>query len=104
VLSRLGYPRDRIAVVADAMLNHGRPLGAGEGTPEAVCLSNADAMAQIARPPVWLFFALKIRNPGYVEGTHWYAEKVRQNWSALIPATGAILQPTFRRTVDVLEG
>jgi len=92
LLARRGFPQDRIDRIATAIRRHGAPLGAGEGTPEEVCVSNADAMAQIAAPAFWLFFAFGVRKLGFTEGRRWYAERVSQGWQALVPEARALIE------------
>ncbi len=102
-LARHGDPAARSAIVADAIRRHSTPLRLGEGSPEAICLSNADAMAQIAAPDFWLYFAFRIRNLGYEDGRRWYQEKVRTNWEAIIPAAQEIVRARYREVVAALQ-
>jgi len=95
MLARRGYPGDRIDRVAGAIRRHGAPLGAGEGTAEEVCVSNADAMSQIAAPAFWLFFAFEVRKLGFAEGQRWYGERVRQGWQALVPEARALIESEY---------
>ncbi len=103
LLLERGYPAERTAAVAAAIARHSVPLATGEGTPEEVCLSNADAMAQIAMPAFWLYFAFRVLKLGYVDGRRWYADKVRTNWEALIPGARELLGARHDRVAEVLE-
>lgn len=103
MLAAHGYPDARVAAVADAVRRHTRPLQVSEGTPEEVALSNADAMAQIAAPDYWLYFAFRIRNLGYAEGRSWYEALVRRNWEAIVPQARAILEPRYQEVVRLFE-
>ncbi len=103
MLADHGYPDARVAAVADAVRRHTRPLQLAEGTPEEVALSNADAMAQIAAPEYWLYFAFRIRNLGYAEGRAWYEAMMRRNWEAIVPQARAILEPRYREVLRLFE-
>jgi hypothetical protein len=58
-------------VAADAIARHSEPLPAGSASPEAVCLSNADAAERILRPAYWLSFAFAVRKQSFEEGRRW---------------------------------
>jgi len=91
LLAEWGCPAGSIERVKQCILTHSAPLKIGEGSLEEVCLSNADAMAQIARIPYWLFFAFTVRKLGFCEGEEWLRGRVEKNWNALIePARGMI--------------
>ncbi len=101
MLARRGYPDARVAAVASAIRRHSAPLQVGDGTPEEVCLSNADAGAQIAAPAFWLYFAFRVRNLDFAAGRAWYAGRVRQNWQAMIPQARALVEPAYARALEV---
>lgn len=98
------YPEARAELVADAILRHSQPIAVGGASAEAVCLSNADAMAQIAMPVYWLFFAFRVRGLDYETGKRWYAERVRQNWEALIPEARTLLADRHAHVARALAG
>ena len=91
----------RIEMVASAIGRHGAPLRSGEGTPEEICLSNADAMAQITAPAFWLFFAFTLRKLDFAAGKDWYARKVRENWDAIVPEARALIRAEHARALAV---
>ncbi len=99
MLARHGCPAARVAAVAAAIRRHSQPLRVGQGTPEEVCLSNADASAQIAAPAFWLYFAYRVRNLGFTEGREWYAARLRQNWQAMIPEARALVESEYARAL-----
>ncbi len=101
MLARHGYPDERAAAVAAAIRRHSAPLRIGEGTPEEVCLANADASAQIAAPAFWLYFAFRVRSLGFAEGRAWYAARLRQNWTAMIPEARALVEAEYARALEV---
>ncbi|MCE5228122.1 HD domain-containing protein [bacterium] len=101
ILSDLGYPADKIAIIQNAIELHAQPLKSG--SPEAVALSNADAIAQISNPSYWLFFAFKIRNLDYAVGRQWYATRIQQNWSALIPEAQDLIEQKYTSELALFD-
>ncbi len=95
LLAERGYDAGCAERVVACILRHSSPLGEGETTPEEVCVSNADAMAQIANPPYWLFFAYRIMGMEFAVGKAWYAEKVRSNWAALTTPLRTIIETRY---------
>ncbi|HEY9123861.1 MAG TPA: HD domain-containing protein [Bacteroidales bacterium] len=72
---------------------HVKPLPFGADTAEAICISNADAMAFIAMPSYWIYFAYTINKMDYGVGLQWYKERVDKNWLNLIrPACDMIYE------------
>lgn len=103
-LEELGYPADRTRRVADAIRSHASPLPMRGSPLEAVCLSNADAMAQIARPAYFLFFAFTVRKLGFDHGTHWLLDRIDANWKALIePARDLIATEYLQARIFLLN-
>ncbi len=98
-----GYPAERADAVAEAIVRHSEPMAVGEASLEAVCLAHADAMAQIAMPTYWLWFAFRVRQLGYEEGKRWYAERVRQSWQRLIPEARELLGARYDEVTAVLD-
>lgn len=102
VLQQHNYPPDRIERVARCITSHSAPVQIGNGAPEEVCLSNADAMSQIARPVYWLHYAFHVRQFGFETGLGWYRQRVDSNWSQLIPQARDMIEPEYRFARDLL--
>lgn len=103
LLLRQDYPPERIERVAACIEAHNSPLGEGAGTPEEVCLSNADAMAQIARPAYWLFYAFQIRKNDFSAGRAWLREWYEKKWGLLIPPAREFIAEEYRLACAVLR-
>lgn len=84
VLAEHGFGTETIEAVARAISTHSSPIHIGDGSPEQVCLSNADAIAQIVRPQYWSYFAFGVRRLSFEEGNRWLAERIGANWAAMI--------------------
>ena len=102
LLREKDYPAERIERVAKCIASHSAPVQTGNGLPEEVCVSNADAMSQIVKPVYWLYFAFRIRQLGFAEGREWLRQRVENNWAALIPPARAIIEKEYSRTRELL--
>jgi uncharacterized protein len=102
-LKQHGYPADLVIQVQQAILAHSTPLPIGEGRPEAVCLSNADAMSQITNPVYWLYFAFSIRRLDFEQGRAWLMERVETNWGKLIQPAKELIETKYNEAVRWLK-
>jgi uncharacterized protein len=103
VLQEHGYPPERIERVTRCVMSHSSPVQMGSGLPEEVCLSNADAMSQIAKPVYWLYYAFRVRQFGFAEGKEWLRQRVESNWVALIPPARDIIEREHRQVREFLK-
>ena len=103
MLSEKGYPAERTERVAACIASHSAPVQIGNGSAEEVCVSNADATAQIVRPAYWLYFAFHVRRLGFTEGKDWLRQRVENNWAALIPPARAMIEKEYRQVTEFLR-
>ncbi|MBN1347109.1 MAG: hypothetical protein JXQ73_30740 [Phycisphaerae bacterium] len=88
--------------MANGIACHSSPVPLGGGTPEAVCLSNADAMAQITQPAYWLYYAFVVRRWDFEAGTQWYRQRVEDHWDRLIGPARERIAASYQRTQEIL--
>ncbi len=74
----------RISRLAQCVREHSSPRHVGETIPESVCVSNADAMSQIARPLYWFHYARTVKQLSYADALAWYRSLVEASWSGLV--------------------
>ena len=103
MLLEKGYPAEQVERVAACIASHAAPVQVGGGSVEEVCVSNADAMAQVVRPAYWLYFAFRVRQLGFTEGRDWLRQRVENNWAALIPPARAIIEKEYRQVTEFLR-
>lgn len=103
LLTEYEYPGDKILTIKNAIGLHAQPLKLGAGSPEAICLSNADAIAQIVNPSYWLFFAFRIMSMNYENGRQWYLNKIKLNWQMLIPEARKVAEQKYLAVAKCLE-
>lgn len=102
ILARHSYPSERVERVARCALSHSAPVQMGGGPLEEVCLSNADAMAQIARPVYWFYYLFGVRRFDLEKGRDWWRQRVQTNWELLVPPARRIIETEYNRARDLL--
>jgi uncharacterized protein len=102
LLAENAYSRDKIERVSQCIVNHILPIELGKGTLEEVCLSNADAMSQIANPGYWLYFAFRIKNMNYDEGRSWYLNRINDHWTKLIDPAKKLIESNYTKLQEMI--
>ena len=96
LLRENGYNSAKIVQVKQCILNHTTPISITDASSiEEVCLSNADAIAQIIRPTYWLYFAYNILSLDYPKAKVWYINKINNNWDALIEPAKTLIEEKY---------
>jgi uncharacterized protein len=98
-----GYTAAEAGRIAACIASHSTPLAIGEGTAEEVCVSNADAIAQIVRPVYWLYMVYGVRRLGFEEGRRWLLERVESNWRGLVEPAKELAREGYERARDLLR-
>ncbi|MCX7772965.1 MAG: HD domain-containing protein [Clostridia bacterium] len=95
LLRQFNYKEEKIQLVKQAIAHHSKPLKLNEGSLEAVCLSNADAMSQIAKPYFWLYFNFAVKKRSYEDGIKEYRQWMEANWQAMIDEARQIVEKDY---------
>lgn len=103
ILLERGYPRDRATEVARSIALHSEPLAIGSASPEAVCLSNADALARILRPAYWMYMAFGVRKYGFEEGRQWLISLFEKQWHSLVAPAKELVGGQHAATLELLR-
>jgi len=98
-----GWPLAVADSVCRCIESHSAPVAKGQGTPEEVCLSNADVMSHIARPAYWFFYLYRVRGMQYGDGVSWLRTRVERLWSGLTEDARAIVATEYATAVRILE-
>ena len=99
ILRELGLPEDHVLAASACVRRHVLPIAQGEGTAEEVCLSNADALAQMANPSYFLHYAREARALHFPAGRDWYLALVKHRWPRLHPAVADLARPHYLRAL-----
>ncbi len=103
MLREKGYPVERTERVAACIASHAAPVQVAGGSPEEVCVSNADAMSQIVKPAYWFYYVFRVRQFGYAEGRDWLRQRAENNWAALIPPARTIIEKEYQHAKELLS-
>jgi len=71
-------------------------------TLEEFCLSNADAISQIANPGYWLYFAFRIKNMNYDEGRSWYLSRINDHWTKMIETARNLVESDYAKVKELI--
>lgn len=93
-----------VEAVARAIEAHSAPVPPGQGTPEQVCLSNADVLAHLARPAYWTYYLFGVRELTYGQGLAWLRGRIGSAWEALTPEARERGAEDRERLAKLLEG
>jgi hypothetical protein len=103
VLAGHGFDGAVVESVRRAIASHSSPLPMGGGTLEEVCLSQADAIAQIIRPAYWLYFAFTVRQLGFEQGREWVVNLWENRWQRLIEPARELVGGRYLMAREMLD-
>lgn len=96
ILLSNNYTKDIVDQICLCIKTHSLPLQIDQGTPEQVCISNADALSQIINPSYWFFYAFNVRGMDYQAGKEWYSQRIESHWHGLIDE----IKPKYKRDYE----
>jgi uncharacterized protein len=102
LLIRNGYDDKFARRVAQCVCTHSSPVAPGQGTVDEICISNADAMSQIARPAYWLHYSFCVKKNSFRDGTAWLRKWIQGSWEKMIPQAREIVSDEYRRAMIIL--
>lgn len=103
-LLQRGCSAETAGAVARCIAAHSAPVPVTHHAAEEICLSHADAMAQIAQPAYFLFVGFTVRKLGFAEGRLWLQTFLTKQWAALLPEAKALVAKDYDRAMVVLAG
>jgi uncharacterized protein len=103
LLSDGGWPPACVDGVARCIESHSSPVRIDGGSPEEVCVSNADAISQIVRPAYWAYVVFGVRRQGFEEGREWLLHRIESNWESLVEPARGLARGGYERAREFLE-
>lgn len=103
ILQDMGVAPDVIDRICRCITMHSAPVAVDAESLEVVCVSNADAMAQLARPGYWFYYIFSVRQMNYAQGMDWYRARLAAHKAALIPQAQAMIANEIARLEAILE-
>ncbi len=104
LLAGKGYAAAVMERVALCIASHSAPVQIGCGSPEEICVSNADAMSRIARPVYWGYVAYGVRKQGFEEGRQWLRSLLENDWNALVQPAKELVAAEYGFAQTLLAG
>ena len=102
LLRERGWPAHIVDAACRCIASHSAPVAPGDGSVEEVCVSNADVMAQLARPAYWFFYLHRVRGFDHDEGLAWWRTRLERGWSGLVEDARAIVAAEHGAVVRIL--
>jgi uncharacterized protein len=102
-LKELNYPEEKIQLIAKCIIAHKSPVGLNNGTPEEICISNADAMAQINNILYWSFYTFNVHKFNFNEGKNILINRMENNWNNLITPAKDIIEKKYLENIKILK-
>ncbi len=90
ILAAEGVAPALVEAVVRCVETHSAPVAPGQGTPEQVCLSNADVLSHLARPMYWAYYLYRVRGLEYAQGLAWLRARMGPAFEALTPEARAL--------------
>jgi len=85
ILTALNYPSDKMGKVKGCILNHRGSVPGKINSPEARCLTNADAIAHITNASSLLYMVYVEWGFDIDEGRNWVRKKLLRTWEKIDP-------------------
>ena len=83
LLMKEKYPKDKIKLIQKCILNHRGSRLMDKGTPEEVCIADADAMAHFYSVPSLLSMVYREKNLSIDEGAEFVKNKLNRSYKKL---------------------
>lgn len=84
LLSQFKFPDETIRRVNEVIAQYDKATPSKEASNEALCLLNADAMSQLAKPLFWLYYGYTVKNKSYLQGIKSYLKWMDRQWEMMI--------------------
>jgi uncharacterized protein len=102
LLSKLGYPEERIEKVKNCVLNHRGSKDRPRNTIEEQCVADADVIAHFDCIPSLFSLVYKDMNLSISDGTEYVRKKLERDYNKLSPRTRKILEDRYKNITEVL--
>ncbi len=102
ILKKLNYPTKKIKTVKHCIETHRGSVKSNKKSPEAECLTNADAIAHIENIPSLLYLAYVKFEMEIDEGVERVRKKLRRSWNKLNPDMKKILKGKYEAAITIL--
>jgi uncharacterized protein len=102
LLRKYDYPADKISLIQNCILNHRGSVPGKPTTPEAECLTNADAAAHLKGVTSLLHLAFVKFGMTKDEGNEWVKKKLERSWEKMSPQIRDLLLTEYECIKKIL--
>ncbi len=83
ILRSYNYPDKKIEIIKKCIMNHRGSVNNPKGTPEEICVADADAMAHITEIGSLFYVVYKEMNMDIDQGINWIKDKIKRDWNKM---------------------
>jgi hypothetical protein len=103
ILKSFNYPEAQIQKVKECILNHRGSRQYSKLSPEAECLTNADAIAHIENLDS-LFYLVYVKfGMSIDEGSKWIEKKIKRSWNKISPVLKQRIESKYISALEILS-
>ena len=102
ILKKLNYPSNKIEAVKHCIENHRGSIKGNKKSLEAMCLTNADAIAHIENIPSLLYLVFVKFEMEIDEGVNRVRKKLERSWNKLNPDMKTIIKDKYEAANKIL--
>ena len=102
LLTQLNYPKDKIELVKNCVLNHRGSVNRPKNTIEEQCVADADAISHFDCIPMLFNTAYKKLDLSLADGKEWVKKKLERDYNKLSPKTREKLKDRYENIINVL--
>lgn len=84
LLRQFKFSDETISGVLEVIAQYNKPNPMKGASKEAICVINAEAMSQLARPLFWLYYGYAVKHKSYNEGIASYMQWMESRWEMMI--------------------
>lgn len=85
LLRKFKFADETIEKVLEVIAQYNKPNPMKNASKEAICLINAEAMSQLAKPLFWIYYGYTVKRKTYNEGISSYLQWMESRWELMIP-------------------
>ena len=97
------YPKDKIELIQKCILNHRGSRLMDKGTPEEVCIADADAMAHFYSVPSLLSMVYREKNLSIDEGAEFVKNKLNRSYKKLSTKGKGLVKEQYKAAKLLLK-
>jgi len=103
ILKELNYSSEKIHHVKECILAHRGSVSVSQKSLEALCLSDADALAHFDGIPSLFHYLYVFEQKSVDEAIEWLRAKLERSWNKLSPEAKELARPKYEMSILLLD-